>query len=85
MLLEFGRAGWIDRARQQPDKVRQVIDKIGTDGLASTIESIRAKLGQPMPLGYCNVGVVVESDDAELLPGDRVASNGPHAEVVSVS
>ena len=58
MLVEFGRAGWIEKARQQPDKVRQVLDKIATDGLLPTLEAVRGKLDQPLPLGYCNVGVV---------------------------
>lgn len=58
MLVEFGKAGWIDKARQQPDKVRQVLDKIRTDGLMPTIRAVRSKLDQPLPLGYCNVGVV---------------------------
>jgi predicted dehydrogenase/D-arabinose 1-dehydrogenase-like Zn-dependent alcohol dehydrogenase len=84
MLLEFGKAGWIDKARQQPDKVRQVLDKMRTDGLESTLETIRAKLDQPVPLGYCNAGAVVESHDGKFAPGDRVASNGAHAEVVCV-
>ena len=30
MLVDFGKANWIDKARQQPDKVRMVIDKIRT-------------------------------------------------------
>lgn len=85
MLLEFGKADWIDKARQQPDKVRQVLDKMRTDGLASTLESVRAKLDQPLPLGYCNAGTVIESHNGEFSPGDRVASNGAHAEVVCVS
>ncbi len=84
MLLAFGKAGWIDKARQQPDKVRQVLEKVRTDGLASTLEAVRAKLDQPIPLGYCNAGTVVESHDGAFAPGDRVASNGAHAEVVSV-
>src|SRR5271165_297719 len=58
MLLEFGKAGWVDKARQQPDKVRMVLDKIGTDGLVPTIEAVFNKLEQPLPLGYCNVGRV---------------------------
>ena len=33
MLVDFGKAGWIEKARQQPDKVKQVMDKIKTDGL----------------------------------------------------
>jgi predicted dehydrogenase/threonine dehydrogenase-like Zn-dependent dehydrogenase len=86
MLLEFGKAGWIDKARQQPDKVRQVLDKVRTDGLSATWESVRAKLDQPIPLGYSSSGVVLEVGPgvSEFHIGDRVVSNGPHAEVVSV-
>lgn len=86
MLVDFGRASLIDKARQQPEKVRQVIDKIRTDGLAPTIEAVRAKLDAPMPLGYCNVGLVVEVGPgvSGWQIGDRVASNGRHAEMVVV-
>ncbi|MBI5141399.1 MAG: bi-domain-containing oxidoreductase [Nitrospirae bacterium] len=86
MLLEFGKAGWLDKARQQPDKVRMVLDKIRTDGLMPTIEAVFNKLDQPLPLGYCNVGTVMElgSGVSGFSIGDRVASNGKHAEVVSV-
>lgn len=86
MLVDFGKAGWVDKARQQPDKVRQVIDKISTDGLMPTIEAIRNKLDQPLPMGYCNVGTVVEvgAGVREFEVGDRVASNGKHAEFVCV-
>ncbi|MDY0093666.1 MAG: bi-domain-containing oxidoreductase [Candidatus Vecturithrix sp.] len=86
MLIDFGKAGWIEKARQQPEKVRQVIDKIRTDGLVPTIEAVFNKLDEPMPLGYCNAGVVLEvgAGVADFKPGDRVISNGPHAEVVCV-
>lgn len=86
MLVEFGKAGWIAKARQQPDKVRQVLDKVKTDGLVPTLEAVRNKLDQPLPLGYCNVGTVLEvgSGVSGFAVGDRVASNGKHAEVVSV-
>lgn len=86
MLLEFGRAGWLDRARQQPDKVRQVLDKVRTEGLLPTIEAVRSKLEQPLALGYCNVGRVIEpgSGVTHVKTGDRVLSNGPHAQVVRV-
>ncbi len=86
MLLEFGKAGWIEKARQQPDKVRMVLDKIKTDGLQPTIEAVFNKLDQPLPLGYCNVGRVAEVGSGVLgfEAGERVISNGKHAEVVSV-
>jgi threonine dehydrogenase-like Zn-dependent dehydrogenase/predicted dehydrogenase len=86
MLVEFGKAGWLDKARQQPDKVRLVIDKIKTDGLIPTIETILNKLDQPLPMGYCNVGKVLEvgSSVKGFAVGDRVVSNGKHAEVVAV-
>lgn len=86
MLVEFGRGSLVDKARQQPDKVRAVVDKVRTDGLMPTIDAVRHRLDQPMPLGYCNVGVVVEVGEgvAGFSVGDRVASNGRHAEMVSV-
>ncbi len=76
----------LEKARQQPEKVRMVLDKVRTDGLWTTLEAVRAKLGQPLALGYCNVGVVVQAGNriSALRPGDRVVSNGPHADVVRV-
>ena len=86
MLLNFGKAGWLEKIRQQPDRVRDVLSKIYTDGIASTLESVNAKLNQPIPLGYCNVGRVVAlgAGVSEFRLGDRVVSNGPHAETVRV-
>lgn len=85
MLIDFGKGGLIAKARSQPDKVKQVLQKVKTDGLWTTIDAVKAKLDQPIPLGYCNVGRVVEADAAgRLRVGDRVASNGNHAEFVSV-
>ena len=86
MLVEFGKANLIDKARQQPDKLKQVLDKIKTDGLQPTLEAVFNKLGQPLPLGYCNVGkvVAVGKGVTEFVIGDRVASNGHHAEYVCV-
>jgi predicted dehydrogenase/threonine dehydrogenase-like Zn-dependent dehydrogenase len=86
MLVEFGKASLIDKARQQPDKVRMVLEKVRTDGLAPTLAAVLNKLDQPLALGYCNVGRVLEFGRGVtgFAVGDRVASNGKHAEVVSV-
>lgn len=86
MLVEFGKANLVQKARQQPDKVKQVLDKIRTEGLMPTLEAVFNKLAQPLPLGYCNVGRVIAVGEGvrEFKVGDRVASNGAHAEIVSV-
>jgi len=86
MLVEFGKANLLQKARQQPERVREVLDKIKTDGLLPTIEVISNKLEQPLPLGYCNVGriVAVGEQVKDFKIGERVASNGPHAEFVCI-
>lgn len=86
MLVEFGKAGWIDKARQQPHKLRMVLDKIKTDGLMPTVEAVFNKRDQPLPLEYCNVGRVAEVGAGETAfdVGDGVISYGKHAKVISV-
>lgn len=86
MLVEFGKGNLISKARQQPDKVKQVLDKIKTEGLMPTLEAVFNKLDEPLPLGYCNVGEVVAVGEGvkDFAIGDRVASNGHHAEVVCI-
>lgn len=86
MLVEFGKGNLIQKALQQPDKVRQVVDKIKTDGLVSTLTKVKNKLDTPLPLGYCNVGIVAAVGDGvdQVSVGDRVVSNGHHAESVVV-
>ena len=85
MLVDFGKANLFNKARQQPDKVKMVLNKVQTDGLLPTINSIRTKLDKPLELGYCNAGVIIESGVEGFLEGDRVVSNGHHAEVTRVS
>lgn len=86
MLVDFGKASLIDKALQQPDKVKMVLEKVQTDGLMTTIDAVQSKLAQPLPLGYCNVGIVnsVGKSVEGFKVGDRVVSNGPHADVVRI-
>ena len=87
MLVEFGKASLLDKARQQPEKVKMVLEKVQTDGLLPTIEAVRSKLDQPISLGYSSVGVVAkigtDVDGFEI--GDRVVSNGPHSSLVKTT
>ncbi|MEK7945092.1 bi-domain-containing oxidoreductase [Pigmentiphaga sp. YJ18] len=87
MLVGFGKASYLEKAKQQPDKVKMVLEKVRTDGLMTTIDAVRSKLAQPLPLGYCNVGkvTVVGAGAEEFKIGDRVVSNGAHADVVRVA
>ena len=86
MLVEFGKSNLISKARQQPDKVKEVLNKIKTEGLLPNLEAVFNKLGEPLPLCYCNVVKVIAVGEGVqgFSIGDRVASNGQHAEVVSV-
>lgn len=86
MLVNFGKASYLEKARQQPEKVRMLLEKARTDGILTTIEAVQSKLALPLPLGYCNVGVVAEAGSGvdNFQVGDRVVSNGPHADVVKV-
>ena len=84
MLVDFGKSNLLQKARSQPDKVKQVMEKVQTDGLMPTFDAVRNKLDTPLPLGYCNVGRVIESRADGFSVDDRVVSNGKHAEYVAV-
>lgn len=86
MLVEFGKANLIEKARQQPEKVKEVFDKFKTDGFIPTVKAVIRKLSEPIALGYCNVGEIIAIGEGitEFKIGDRVASNGHHAEVVCI-
>jgi len=84
MLVDFSKAGWVNKARSQPDKLMEVLEKVGTDGISATFNAVKSKLDHPLPLGYCNVGTVIDGTDTGFEEGLRVVSNGNHAEVVRI-
>lgn len=87
MLLEFGKSSLLGKLQKQPEKARQALQKIRTDGLLETYAAVDSKLSQLLPLGYSNVGIVksVGRNVFDINVGDRVVTNGYHAGVVAVS
>jgi predicted dehydrogenase/threonine dehydrogenase-like Zn-dependent dehydrogenase len=90
MVVEFARRSLVGKARERPDLVRQVLDKVRRDGLISTAQTVFARLDEPIPLGYSCAGAVTEIGDGagEFAVGERVACAGmgyaSHAEYVFV-
>jgi predicted dehydrogenase/threonine dehydrogenase-like Zn-dependent dehydrogenase len=83
------RKNLLSKAREKPDQVKQVLDSVKTEGLASTYRKVMNKLDAPSPLGYSCAGevIAVGSDISDLEVGDLVACGGAtavHAEIVSV-
>ena len=90
MVIEFARRSLLGKARERPDLVRQVLDKVRRDGIVATAQTVFARLDDPIPLGYSCAGVAVEVgvDASEFISGDRVACAGmgyaSHADYVYV-
>lgn len=86
MVRELAKKSLLQKARERPDHVRRVLQKLRQEGFFKTVEQVRSKLAEPIALGYSSAGVVLACGDGvqEFKPGQRVASNGPHAGVVSV-
>ncbi len=91
-MIEVARKSLLGKALARPDWVRQVVDKVRTEGIAEAYRQSMARLEKPMPLGYSSAGVVIDCGlriaDCGFKVGDRVACAGSgyacHAEVVSV-
>jgi polar amino acid transport system substrate-binding protein len=89
-FVELGRKGLIGKAKERPDLVRKVVEKVRSEGLLSTLQSVREKLDESHALGYSAAGMVVEVGEGvnEFRAGERVACAGTgyaaHAELLSV-
>ena len=86
MVMDLAKKSLLGKARERPDHVQRVLEKVRNEGLLNTYRQVRQKLDEPMTMGYSSAGVVLACGKGvqEFKPGDRVASNGPHADVVSV-
>ena len=89
-LAELGQKGLLGKARERPELIGKVWEKVKTDGLARALEGVRDKLDQSHAVGYSAAGIVIETapDVTDFRAGDRVACAGTdyasHAEVISV-
>jgi len=90
MVMDLAKKSLVGKALERPDLVKQVMRKIKSEGLGTTLQKVRSKLDAPIPLGYSCAGTVlaVAEDVDEFQVGDRVACAGQghasHAEVVCV-
>ena len=87
--VEIARESLLGKARRRPDQLRQVLEKVRSDGLGETIDTVRSRLEALSPLGYCAAGVVerVGAHVRDVQPGDVVACGGEeaaHAELLAV-
>lgn len=83
-VRELASGGLLDKARARPDLVRQVLKKARAEGVRNTLQAVRTRLDEDMPLGYSAAGIVREvgASVPGLTPGMRVATaSAGHAEV----
>ncbi|MHB1421810.1 MAG: bi-domain-containing oxidoreductase [Gemmataceae bacterium] len=86
MVMELAKKSLLGKARERPDHVRRVLQKLRGEGFFNTIRQVLEKLDEPMTMGYSSAGIVLACGAGvqQFKPGDRAASNGPHAGVVCV-
>ncbi len=90
MKVSTARKGYIGKAKERPEQVKQVIDTVRKEGVASAYRKVMNKLDSLNALGYSTAGMVMEIGPGvdEFNVGDRVACAGAdianHAEVIAV-
>ena len=88
--VSTARKGYLGKAKEKPEQVKQVMDTFRKEGLKSTYKKVMNKLDALSPLGYSTAGEVIEvgARVTSVKVGDRVACAGAdianHAEVVAV-
>src|SRR5580704_6303924 len=85
-VVDLARKSLLGKARQRPQDVKRVLQKMRAEGIRSTLTQVSAKLNDPMPLGYSAAGIVLACGAGveEFKPGDRVAAAIPHAAVAAI-
>jgi predicted dehydrogenase len=85
-VVDLARKSLLGKARQRPQDVKRVLQKMREEGIRTTLTQVSAKLSDPMPLGYSAAGIVVECGAGvqEFKPGDRIAALAPHSGIAAV-
>lgn len=90
MIVDLARKSLVEKAKERPDLVMKVLEKVKREGALAAFEAVRTKLDSPIPLGYSLAGRVLEVGPraGEFRVGDRVACAGAgfanHAEMNAV-
>lgn len=88
--VETARKGYLGKAKEKPEQVKQVLDTLKKEGVSSTYKKVMNKLDALSPLGYSTTGAIIEvgEDITKFKVGDKVACAGAdianHAEIVAV-
>ena len=86
LISNFGKASLINKARQQPDRVKDVINKIKSSGFSDTYKAVINKLNHPMLMGYSAVGNISHDNlKYNFSKGDRVFTNSVHQETALIN
>lgn len=89
-MLDLAKKSLLGKAIARPDLVKQVINKVRTEGLGEAWRQSMGRLDTPVPLGYSAAGVVMQVGEgiSGFAVGDRVACAGSgiasHAEILRV-
>ena len=88
--VSTARKGYIGKAKEKPEQVKQVLDTIKKEGFLNAYLKVMNKLDSWTPLGYSCAGEIIAVGDEVrgYKVGDKVACGGQdianHAELVSV-
>ncbi len=87
--VKTARKGYLGKAKERPQQLKQVVDTLKTQGVTQTYRAVMKKLEAYSPLGYSSAGEVIDLDPEinSFKVGDLVACGGltaSHAEIVCV-
>ena len=61
--IELAKKSLLGKAKERPDQVRRVLEKLRNEGILNTLSQVRERLDEPMTLGYSSAGLVLACGD----------------------